>query len=244
MNIFCLTSPGRKPGHNEDSFIAGGTVSSGGDLNITLKPPFFCGAADGVSGEKSGDIASALALSVLCGIRLTEKTDILRSVMDIHKYLKSEGERRKSANMQTTLCVAAVFHDKIKIANVGDSRAYLYKSGKLNQITRDQSLLQLLYEQGQLSRRQKNTFMHKNIILPALGNIHDDPSPEITEIPPLSHGEILFICTDGFSDFVKEEDAEQILSRPENLGSRLKLLLNRAVMNGSKDNITLAAMTN
>ncbi|MDR0947861.1 MAG: protein phosphatase 2C domain-containing protein [Ruminococcus sp.] len=244
MNVFCLSSAGRKPGQNEDSFIAGGTVSSDGDYQAELKPPFFCGAADGVSGEKSGDIASALALSVLCGMRLTEKTDILKSVMDIHKFLKSEGERRKSANMQTTLCVAAVFSHKIKIANVGDSRAYLYKAGKLTQITRDQSLLQLLYEQGQLSKREKNNFLHKNIILPALGNIHDDPAPELIEIPPLSHGEILFICTDGFSDFVNEETTEQILKRPENLGARLKLLLNRAIMNGSKDNITLLTLTN
>jgi protein phosphatase len=243
MYLTAATNAGRKPGKNEDAFIVGTAVMSTGEYSVSTKPPFFCGVADGVSGEKSGDVASVLALEVLSGLKLTEKTDLMRAVIDIHKYLRAEGERRKTENMQTTLCVAAVFSDKIKIINVGDSRAYRLQNGRLKQITRDQSLAQLMYEQGQLTQTEKANFSHKNVILPALGNMNADPTPEIIEIPQLQAGEILLFCTDGFYEYVKTADTEQIIAKPQNLTRRVAEMVNRAVMSGSKDNITVCALS-
>jgi protein phosphatase len=149
--------------------------------------------------------------------------------------------------MQTTLCAAAFLPDKTKgvsgcIINIGDSRAYLFRDGTLTQLTRDQSLARLLFETGQLTKRERETFAHKNVILPALGNLSADPTPEITPLPELRGGDVLLLVTDGFSDFVKTPDAEYILALPEHLTKRVKKLYDRALMVGSKDNITVVAI--
>jgi protein phosphatase len=211
-----------------------------GESAVEIKPPFIFAVADGVSGEESGEVASATALSVLSAIKITPKSDPKKIFLDIHKYLKTQGTLKNAPNMQTTLCAAFVYQNKLTLCNVGDSRMFLCRAGKITQISRDQSLAQLLFEQGQLTRAQKRVFSHKNVILPALGNLTDDPVPETEEVELLT-GDIIILCTDGFSDYVKTHEAESILALPENLKKRVAKLCDRAYIAGSKDNITVVA---
>jgi protein phosphatase len=240
MYVCGITNSGRKPGQNEDAFLIGSDTMTIGDSAVEINPPFIFAVADGVSGEESGEVASATALSVLSAIKMTPKTDPKKIFLDIHKYLKQLGAQKNSPNMQTTLCAAFVNENKLTLCNVGDSRLFLCRGGKLTQISRDQSLAQLLFEQGQLTRAQKRAFSHKNVILPALGNVTDDPTPETTEVEILP-GDIIILCTDGFSDYVKAHEAESILALPENLKKRVAKLAERAYIAGSRDNITVVA---
>jgi protein phosphatase len=240
MFVCGVTQAGRKPGQNEDAFLIDTNIITTGDASYEIKPPFVFAVADGVSGEQSGEVASATALSVLSSVKITAKTDPKKVFLDIHKFLKMQGTIKNSLNMQTTLCAAFVEDGKLTLCNVGDSRMFLCRGGKLTQISRDQSLAQLLFEQGQLTRAQKRVFSHKNVILPALGNVTDDPTPETTEIE-ISPGDIILLCTDGFSDYVKMHEAESILALPENLKKRVGKLCDRAYIAGSKDNITVLA---
>jgi protein phosphatase len=247
MLITGITGAGRKPGQNEDAFLAGREVVANGTAEMTLLPPFFAAVADGVSGEDAGEVASVLALEVLSGIKPHPRTDFLSTALHIHKFLKMQGTMRGRPNMQTTLCAAAFLPDKTQgvcgsIVNIGDSRAYLFRDGALSQLTKDQSLARLLYETGQLTKREQESFAHKNVILPALGNLSADPAPEITPLPELRQGDVILLVTDGFSDFVKTPDAEYILALPEHLTKRMKKLYDRALMGGSKDNITVVAI--
>jgi protein phosphatase len=236
MFVCGATSAGRKPGQNEDAFLIGDKTMTTGEATVEIKPPFIFAVADGVSGEESGEVASATALSVLSAIKMTPKTDPKKIFLDIHKFLKAQGVLKNSPNMQTTLCAAFVYENKLTLCNVGDSRLFLCRGGKLTQISRDQSLAQLLFEQGQLTRAQKRVFSHKNVILPALGNVTDDPVPETAELDLIS-GDIIILCTDGFSDYVKAHEAESILALPENLKKRVAKLCDRAYIAGSKDKI-------
>jgi protein phosphatase len=240
MFVCGVTNAGRKPGQNEDAFLIGTQTMTIGESAVEIKPPFIFAVADGVSGEESGEVASATALSVLSAIKITPKIDPKKVFLDIHKFLKSQGIIKNAPNMQTTLCAAFVFENKLTLCNVGDSRLFLCRGGKLTQISRDQSLAQLLFEQGQLTRAQKRMFSHKNVILPALGNVTDDPVPETAELELFS-GDIIILCTDGFSDYVKPSEAESILALPENLKKRVAKLAERAFIAGSKDNITVVA---
>jgi protein phosphatase len=226
--------------------LIGKRTINDGERHDELKLPFFIAVADGVSGETSGEVASELALGVLAGIKPSAHTNFENTALSIHKFLKMQGSLKDKPNMQTTLCACAFFEGKSAsgqpdgvIINVGDSRAYLWRGGKLLQLTRDQSLAQLLYETGQLTKSERAVFAHRNIILPALGNLSADPSPDITKLPKLAPGDVILMCTDGFSDYVPADDAEYILALPERLQSRIKKLCDRALMGGSKDNITI-----
>jgi protein phosphatase len=243
MLITGITGAGRKPGQNEDAFLIGREVVANGAAEQNLATPFFAAVADGVSGEEAGEVASVMALEVLSGIKPTARTDYNATALSIHKFLKMQGTLKGRPNMQTTLCASAFLSDKsCLLLNVGDSRAYLLRGARLSQLSRDQSLARLLYETGQLSKREQEAFSHKNVILPALGNLSADPAPDVTPLPELLPGDVIVLCTDGFSDFVKNSDAEYILAQPEHLTKRVKKLYDRALMGGSKDNITVLAI--
>jgi protein phosphatase len=240
MYIFGYTNEGKKPGQNEDSFLIGKKVVSSGGAEMNLSPPLFAAVADGVSGETSGEVASAMALGVLAGVKPSEKTDFAALTLSVHKFLKMQGTLKKLENMQTTLCAMAFTSDTGGyVINVGDSRAYLWRNEELTLLTKDQSLAQLLFETGQLSKAEREAFAHKNVILPALGNLTAEPVPDVTKLPELRPGDVILMCTDGFSDFVPLPDAEYIMSQPEKLSVRVEKLYQRALMGGSKDNITV-----
>jgi protein phosphatase len=245
MFISGLTGAGRKEGQNEDSFLADKKAVSDGAYAIECKKfPFVAAVADGVSGETSGEVASRAALEVLSGVKINAKTDYSELALSIHRFLKMQGTLKGLSNMQTTLNAAIFLNEKSGvIVNVGDSRAYLWRDGELTLLTKDQSLAQLLYETGQLTKSEKEKFAHKNVILPALGNMTADPVPDVYEMPELKAGDVIFMCTDGFSDFVPKEDAEYIMSLPLRLPERLEKLFERALMGGSKDNITVLCVS-
>ncbi|MDR0944305.1 MAG: protein phosphatase 2C domain-containing protein [Ruminococcus sp.] len=244
MFIFGYTGAGRKEGQNEDAFLCGKKVIDDNAASLEVKSfPVIAAVADGVSGETSGEVASKAALEVLSGVKINPKTDYAEVVLQVHRFLKMQGTLKGLSNMQTTLNASIFLSEKTGvIVNVGDSRAYLWRDGALSQLTKDQSLAQILFEAGQLSKAQKEKFAHKNVILPALGNMTADPVPDIYEMPELLPGDVILMCTDGFSDFVPTPDAEYIMSLPERLPERLEKLYKRALMGGSKDNITVVGV--
>jgi protein phosphatase len=244
MFISGFTGAGRKDGQNEDAFLLGKKVIDDGAGSHEAKAfPVVAAVADGVSGETSGEVASKAALEVLAGVKITDKTDFCELALSIHRFLKMQGTVKGQTNMQTTLNASIFLSEKTGvIINVGDSRAYLWRDSKLCQLTKDQSLAQILFETGQLSKAEREKFAHKNVILPALGNMTADPKPDIYEMPELIPGDVILMCTDGFSDFVPTPDAEYIMSLPERLPERLEKLYKRALMGGSKDNITVVGV--
>ena len=147
--------------------------------------------------------------------------------------------------MQTTLCALAV-DDKgnAVMINSGDSRMYRYRGGKIKQLSRDQSLVQMLYDQGIITGEEKRTHAKKNVIFPVLGSLSDDPKPQIMPVEGgLLHGDIILMCSDGLSDSLTNGELEDILAQPKSLPKRLAAMVKRAVENGSRDNITAVAVT-
>ncbi|MDE7225724.1 MAG: SpoIIE family protein phosphatase [Ruminococcus sp.] len=124
--------------------------------------------------------------------------------------------------------------------NAGDSRLYRFHDGFLEQITRDQSLVQLLYEEGKITPEERRTHARRNIIFPVIGNINDSPTVEIRDVPEIAeNGDILMLCTDGLSDYLSDEEIKEILERSVSLHEKLDILMETALKNGSKDNISI-----
>ena len=113
----------------------------------------------------------------------------------------------------------------------------------IKQISRDQSLVQLLYEEGTITADEKKHHVHKNIIFPVMGNISAEPKPDIKNLNEImKYGDLILICSDGLSDYVSCTEMEDILDLPAKLPKRLERLVKLAIDNGSQDNITIIAL--
>ncbi|MBQ5333327.1 MAG: serine/threonine-protein phosphatase [Oscillospiraceae bacterium] len=232
--------------HNEDAYLVNKIVLSKAQMESDVNAPFIAAVADGVGGEASGEIASRMALELLSGVRFGKKVDLRAKLLSIHSRLKRYGiTHGSSANMQTTLCALAVDENgRAFVANVGDSRMYRCRGGIIRQLSTDQSLVQLLYEQGKITGEEKKTHAQRNVIFPVLGNIADDPDPMVTEIDGgIKKGDIIIICSDGLSDYITSGEFEEILAMPMRLPKRLRRLIDTAIDNGSTDNITVVGVS-
>ena len=164
--------------------------------------------------------------------------------MDVHRRLSGYSQLDPvSRNMQTTLCGFAVTaDDKALVFNVGDSRLYRFREGRIRQISRDQSLVQMLIDKGTITAEEKKDYVHRNIISPAFGNMKNDPTIDITELEDgLEYGDILLLCSDGLSDFLSSYEIQEIMQLPKPLRKRLDMLAAAALIRGGNDNITAVA---
>ena len=238
-----ITEKGVMP-HNEDALLINRDVIDLGMSEQTIHAPFIAAVSDGVSGERSGELASAMCLEMVRDLRYDSTVDLQSGLLDIHRkladYSRSDPETH---NMQATLCGIAVDEDQnIMTFNVGDSRLYRFRQGKLKQISRDQSLVQLLYEEGSITMEERKTHVHRNIIFPVFGNLKSDPQIDFLPLDGMEYGDVLLLCTDGLSDCVSPLDIEEILEYPEPLKNRMNRLVKKSLEKGCKDNITVIAM--
>ena len=239
-----VTEKGIMP-HNEDALLIKDSVIDSGSAEKNVDVPFIAAVSDGVSGERSGELASKMCLELVRDLNYRGETKLDEELFGIHQklaeYSRSDPEMH---NMQATLCGIAVDeHNNILTFNVGDSRLYRYRSGRIKQISRDQSLVQLLIDEGAITTEERRTHVHRNIIFPVLGNIKSAPQIDVVELAGgIEYGDLLLLCTDGLSDYVSVLDMEEILEMPKSLKTRLHLLVDKALENGSKDNITVIAV--
>ncbi len=240
-----ITDKGVRP-HNEDALLLHKTVLTEGVTENRLAAPFLAAVADGVSGEHSGELASSACMQMLREVSFNSKVDLDAKLMEIHQALAELGSKNtETSNMQTTLCAIGVDeNDMLHTINVGDSRLYRYRNGCLSQLSRDQSLVQMLYEEGSITKEERETHAHKNIIFPVLGNLTSIPIFDIqTHEEQIEFGDVLLLCSDGLSDYVSSPEIEDILALPKPLVRRLRLMTDAAIHNGSTDNITILALS-
>lgn len=240
-----ISDVGNTRDHNEDAFLINKIVMSHAQMESNINHPFIVGVADGVAGEKSGEIASRLCLELLSNIKFSKKTNLKKKILDIHENLRCYGiAHDDSLNMQTTLCALAVDEDNIAYSiNIGDSRMYRFHSGELTQLTKDQSLVELLYDAGEITDDEKNKHDKRNVIFPVMGNVLSQPSPDIKKVGEIPPEDLILICSDGLSDYASKNEIENVLSEKVILPKRLSSLVSLAINKGSKDNITIIAVS-
>ncbi|MDE6501997.1 MAG: protein phosphatase 2C domain-containing protein [Ruminococcus sp.] len=229
--------------HNEDAFLIGKTVADKGGLEQKLDAPFITAVSDGVSGEKSGEFASRMCLEYVRNVDFSG--DISGSLMEVHNTIAEYSMNNPDLhNMQATLCGLFFGRDgSVTAFNAGDSRLYRFRNGHITQISRDQSLVQLMYEEGSITPEQRKNHIRRNIIFPVFGNVDTLPEIDLIQIEDgMQYGDILLLCTDGLSDYVSALEMEEILEMPISLHKRVSLLVRKALENNSTDNITIIAI--
>lgn len=211
--------------HNEDSLI--------------VAPPLFA-VADGMGGHAAGEIASEIAVNVLAEQAPTRPdSDALgRAVEEAnHAIIRAACEGVGREGMGTTCTAAMLEGERLIIAQVGDSRAYLLHMGKLQQLTRDHSLMADMIEAGQLTPEEARSHPQRSVITRALGS---DPNtrPDIYEIN-VETGDRLMVCSDGLSGMVTDRELEATLTRIQDPQRCASQLVNEAIAAGGHDNITV-----
>jgi len=254
--VFGLSDRGLQRDNNEDHFmVVDLTRKVVGVQDNQLRPEVLhhnigaCGTtlmvADGVGGYEGGEIASQLAVDTVAqalidtsGQDLPMREQLVRAVAMAQEAIRrchsAAGQTRQ---MASTLTAVHVGHGVMTIAQVGDSRAYRFRAGKLTQLTEDQSVVQMMQKKGLLTPEEALHHPHRNIILQALGQ----DKPILPEVQTLAcqHDDCLLLCSDGLSSYVAHERIEAIMASEEDEPGRCRRLVEAANAAGGADNVTV-----
>jgi PPM family protein phosphatase len=228
-HVGVITDTGRKRRRNEDAYVC--------------EPPLFA-IADGMGGAQAGEVASRLAAAALkeSGAKTLggeERISDLIQEANRRVYDRSSTDPNTSG-MGTTITVALVENGNVAFGHVGDSRAYLIRDGRMEQVTEDHSLVNELMKSGKLSREEAETHPQRSVITRALGT---DPDVDVdTFTIEAKSGDVFLLCSDGLTDMVGEREIFELVELNRlDLGAALKSLVKAANRSGGEDNITVVA---
>lgn len=211
--------------HNEDSLI--------------IIPPLFA-VADGMGGHEAGEIASEITVNTLAELAPSHlDAEGLTAAVEAANYnvMKAPRQGIGRDGMGTTLTAAMLEGERLLIAQVGDSRAYLLHKGHLQQITRDHSLMADLIEAGQITPEEARVHPNRSVITRAIGSdIH--MRPDIYELN-VDAGDRILLCSDGLSSMISNNAIESIMRRQSDAQHCADELVTAALENGGADNVTV-----
>ena len=165
-----------------------------------------------------------------------------KALISANRYVFQKALREESlAGMGTTAVCALVRGGKAYLSHAGDSRAYLYRDGKLAQLTHDHSYVQELVDCGTITQEQAEHHQQKNIITRALG-VDYRLEPEVTSVQ-LQAKDLLLLCSDGLSGFCSDAEIETILKEDLSDEETAQKLIDAALEKGGRDNISVALAT-
>ena len=238
IELHAAVDPGRARSNNEDS------VATDDGVGLAV-------LADGMGGYNAGEVASNMATSFIrteLGRWLreasTQASDAeVRRAMDIcvdnanRAIFNAANANPQYAGMGTTLVVAVFRDTRVLLGHVGDSRCYRLRDGRLQQITRDHSLLQEQIDAGLITPEQAAFSANKNLVTRAVG-VEDTVLLETHQHDALP-GELFLLCSDGLSDMLDDESIAQVLLAHDSLESCSRALVDAANDAGGKDNISV-----
>ena len=226
-----------------------GQVRDGNEDNfVAIEGLYF--VADGMGGHSAGEVASEIAVRILQEIYTDPKVRVSSpglladaiSTANTAIFMEAMHDSSKTG-MGTTLTGLAVTNgpdNQIVVANVGDSRTYLWRHGELRQVTKDHSHVQTLVDRGAITRAEARVHFQRNIVLRAMGIeswVDIDTFPMTVE-----DGDRFIMCSDGLVDEADDDEIEaeiRLSVSVQDLADRLVDLANR---NGGRDNITVVVV--
>lgn len=239
IEIATATHPGMVRSHNEDSIAADAAAG-------------LAVLADGMGGYNAGEVASGIAVAMISA-EIKKALAAANEEFDVATAERLVGEHAVRANnaifqaaqnqsqysgMGTTLVVALWFDDHMVVGHIGDSRLYRFRGDKLEQVTRDHSLLQEQIDSGLITKEQARHSQNKNLVTRAVG-IDPEVDTEVHSYP-VQAGDIYLLCSDGLNDMVTDEDMQLTLgSLQANLPLAAEQLVQQANDNGGRDNVSV-----
>ena len=237
MQTFYLTDPGKVRSHNEDSV----TIIS------NEHNEFILAVADGMGGHKAGEVASTIAIEYIrdsfysletIGTK-EEAIDFLRMIVkEINEQIFDYASKNpESKGLGTTLVIAIKTDDYILYGNIGDSSGYVIKNNSLHKVTKDHTYVGMLLTNGRLTEESAKNHPGKNLLTRALG-ANDPIEIDIFDIDTSVKG--LFLCSDGLTNMLSDEQIEKILNSDLPIEEAVVKLIKKANSRGGTDNISIA----
>jgi protein phosphatase len=264
VDLGASSHPGAVRRNNEDHFLvarfdramqtlltnlpAGAVPQRSGETAYALV------VADGVGGAAAGEVASREAIAGLVDLALQTPDWIMRAGEGGRWDVSARMERRFQLvqhalteqaradpglyGMGTTLTVAVSLGARLLVVHVGDSRAYLWRRGRLNRLTRDHTLAQALADAGAISPEEAATHRLRHVLTNVIGTRQEEIAVEIQQLR-LEDGDQVLLCTDGLTDMASEEAIAAVLGRPGMAASACDALVGLALAGGGRDNVTV-----
>ena len=222
-----ISDTGRRRRRNEDAFVC--------------EPPLFA-LADGVGGAQAGEIASRLATVAVregAGSDESPEARVTAAIQEANRRIyRRSSEDEATSGMSTTMTVALVHDGEVTIGHVGDSRAYLVRDNRLEQVTEDHSLVAELVRSGKLTPEEADTHPQRSVITRSVGS-EPDVDVDVFSVPA-EPGDLFLLCSDGLTDMVDDDTILTIVTRNRrDLDVAARALVNAANRGGGEDNITV-----
>ncbi|HLQ74634.1 MAG TPA: Stp1/IreP family PP2C-type Ser/Thr phosphatase [Alloiococcus sp.] len=201
---------------------------------------------DGMGGHQAGDHASQLAVETITNMweETTHSTKdeivewVNQAINQVNQLVYETGIKKTEwFGMGSTIVAGIVVNDSIIIANVGDSRAYQYNENGIQIITNDHSFAHELYLNGEITKKEAEEHVQRNMLTRSLG-LPNDVSVDIFELSKANLSK-LFLCSDGLSDTLSKKEMMDIIEQDESLDFITSKMVEQAYQNGSTDNITV-----
>ncbi len=260
LALYAQTHVGMVRSGNEDNFLIldlstakSWTASEEESKELLTYTQGFYGSllavSDGMGGALAGEVASRMAVETVRDRMLQLQANEVYGKMPFHERLRlSIEEANLSINGESqtnpshkglgaTFTAVATHGNQIYFAQVGDSRAYLVRQGKIARITKDQSLVQQLIDAGQITEEEAETHSYRNVILQALG-AHNNVNVEVNCLS-ICQMDTLVICSDGLSGKIHQDEIARIVNEAADFKTACQSLIDLANERGGEDNITV-----
>jgi protein phosphatase len=267
VTVYGLSDPGRRRSENQDSFLIAdlGVPAAEGPWRVSTDrdPPletarFEVGprgilviVADGMGGAAAGAVASRLAVAEIYAAMANRETEaeptperfarrLRQAVVGANTAIHAHADRDPECEgMGTTVTAAGILDGCLYLAQVGDSRAYLVRDGRIVQITHDQSLVQSLMDAGTLTEDQAEQSGFASVLLQALGP-RERVDVDLTR-QQVRRGDLLILCSDGLFRTMPASAIAAEAERAADLPELCRTLLDAANAHGGPDNVTVVA---
>lgn len=215
-----------------------GNVREHNEDSLTVLPPLFA-VADGMGGHEAGEVASEITINTLNDLapQSADAEALARAVVAANlNVIKAPSQGVGREGMGTTLTAAILEKERLVIAQVGDSRAYLLHNGSLQHLTRDHSLMADMIEAGQLTEAEARVHPNRSVITRAIGS---DPhmQPDLYELN-VETGDRLLLCSDGICGMIEDHEIASIMRQAPSAQSCADQLVEAALAAGGFDNAT------
>lgn len=263
ITVYAQTDVGMVRAGNEDTFLVLNLDTSATWTPVTVEgePPdhlasfeqasagTILAVSDGMGGALAGEVASRMAVEGVRDHMLFFRGNKTFSSFPFHEQLRLAVEQANSqinnesmgnadyAGMGATFTAAGVYDSVLTLAQIGDSRCYLMRNGRISLVTHDQSLVWQLVEAGHITEEEAETHQYKNVILQALG-----AQPRVNVVVdriPVNEGDVVLLCSDGLSGRVRADEMLDIVTSSDSLKTGCERLIQLANERGGEDNITV-----
>ena len=264
IDVSALTHPGLVRTNNEDQFFVtqltrsletiltslpnGAVPERADEINYAMI------VADGMGGHAAGEVASRMVISTLVSLALDIPDWIFkvdpehapeierrarRAVQQVATTVVARGKEDEALRgMGSTLTAARSFGDDLLVVHVGDSRAYLFRAGRLHRLTKDHTYAQLLIDTGQLTADEAAVSKMRHVLTNVLGGSDDEVQVDV-DLLRLENGDRLLLCSDGLTDLVDDDTIATTLSGLPRSSEACARLVQLALDGGGRDNITV-----